>query len=34
MDKEECRENLRMVLENWMAISLKLGTPIPPIEGY
>jgi predicted RNase H-like HicB family nuclease len=31
---EECKENLRMVIEDWIALSLKLNLPIPPIEGH
>lgn len=30
---EECRENLRMALEDWIAISLRFNLPIPAIEG-
>jgi predicted RNase H-like HicB family nuclease len=30
---EECRENLRSVLEGWIIVRLKKGLPIPPIGG-
>jgi len=31
---EECRENLRGVVEGWIALRLRLGLAIPPIGGY
>lgn len=31
---EECRENLRMVIEDWIALSLKRNLPFSPIEGH
>lgn len=31
---EECRENLRMAIEDWIALSLRFDLPIPPIEGH
>ncbi len=30
---EECRETLREVLEEWLLLGLRLGHPIPPIDG-
>ncbi len=30
---EECQENLRMALEDWIAISLRFNLPILAIEG-
>jgi len=30
---EECRRNLREVLEGWIVIRLRKGFPIPPIGG-
>ena len=30
---ETCREELREVLENWLSLGLRLGHPIPEIEG-
>ena len=30
---EECREELREVLEEWIILSLKTGKPIPEIHG-
>ena len=30
---EACREELQEVLEEWIMISLKLGNPIPAIDG-
>lgn len=30
---EECRRNLREVLEGWIVIRLRRGLPIPPIGG-
>ena len=29
---EECRKNLKEVLEEWIVISIKKSLPIPPIE--
>lgn len=31
---EECRKNLRGVIEGWIALRLLLGLAIPPINGY
>jgi len=31
---EECRENLRMAIEDWIALSLRFDLHIPPIEGH
>jgi predicted RNase H-like HicB family nuclease len=31
--REECRENLRMAIEDWIAFSLRFNLPIPVIEG-
>jgi predicted RNase H-like HicB family nuclease len=30
---EACREELREVLEEWIILGLKMGHPIPPVEG-
>ena len=30
---EECRDNLRMAIEDWIAFSLRSNLPIPAIEG-
>lgn len=30
---EECRENLHMAIEDWIAFSLRSNLPIPTIEG-
>jgi predicted RNase H-like HicB family nuclease len=30
---EECRENLQMAIEDWIAFSLRSNLPIPIIEG-
>ena len=30
---EECHENLRMAIEDWIAFSLRFNLPIPVIEG-
>ena len=30
---EDCREELQEVLEDWMALGLRLGHPLPEIEG-
>ena len=30
---EGCRDELREVLEEWIVLGLKLGHPIPPIDG-
>ena len=30
---EDCREELREVLEEWILIGLKMGHPIPQIDG-
>lgn len=29
----ECRENLRLAIEDWIAFSLRFDLPIPAIEG-
>jgi predicted RNase H-like HicB family nuclease len=31
---EECRENLQMAIEDWIAFSLRCNLPIPAIEGH
>lgn len=31
---EECRENLQMAIEDWIAFSLRSNLPIPAIEGH
>ena len=31
---EECRENLREVIEGWLILSLKKGLPIPELGGF
>jgi len=31
---EECRENLRAVVEGWIALRLRLGLAIPPVGGH
>lgn len=31
---EECRENLKGIIEGWIALRLRLGLAIPPINGY
>jgi predicted RNase H-like HicB family nuclease len=31
---EECRENLKGVIEGWIALRLRLGLAIPPIDGH
>jgi predicted RNase H-like HicB family nuclease len=31
---EECRENLLGVIEGWIALRLRLGLAIPPINGH
>lgn len=31
---EECRENLKGVIEGWIALRLRLGLAIPPINGH
>jgi len=31
--QEECRENLRMAIEDWIAFSLRFNLPIPEIVG-
>ncbi len=31
---EECRENLREVIEDWIIISLKKNLPIPKLGNY
>ncbi len=31
---EECRENLKMAIEDWIALSLRFDLPIPSIEGH
>ena len=30
---EECRKNLQMAIEDWIAFSLRSNLPIPTIEG-
>jgi predicted RNase H-like HicB family nuclease len=30
---EACREELQEVLEEWIVLGLKMGHPIPPIDG-
>ncbi|MBI5280236.1 MAG: type II toxin-antitoxin system HicB family antitoxin [Candidatus Solibacter usitatus] len=30
---EECREELQSVLEDWIVLGLRLGDPIPVIDG-
>ena len=30
---EACREELREVLEEWIVLGLKMGHPLPPIDG-
>jgi predicted RNase H-like HicB family nuclease len=30
---EECRENLKGVIKGWIALRLRLGLAIPPING-
>ena len=30
----ECEEELRSTLEDWVLVGLKLGHPLPVIEGY
>lgn len=30
---EECRENLREVIEGWIVVRLRKNLPIPPIAG-
>ena len=31
---EECRHNLKEVIEGWIIVRLKKGLPIPPIDGH
>ena len=31
--EEDCQENLRMAIEDWIAFSLRFNLPIPVIEG-
>jgi predicted RNase H-like HicB family nuclease len=31
---EECRENLKGVIEGWIALRLRLGLAIPPVNGH
>lgn len=31
---EECRRNLREVLEGWLVVRLRRGLPIPPVGQY
>jgi predicted RNase H-like HicB family nuclease len=31
---EECRHNLREVVEGWILLSVKKGIPIPPLGDY
>jgi predicted RNase H-like HicB family nuclease len=31
---EECRENLKAVVEGWIALRLRLGLAIPPVGGH
>ena len=30
---EACREELREVLEEWVVLGLRMGHPLPPIDG-
>ena len=30
---EACREELQEVLEEWIILGLKMGHPVPPVEG-
>ena len=30
---EACREELREVLEEWIVLGLRMGHPLPPIDG-
>lgn len=30
---EACREELREVLEEWIVLGLRMGHPIPPVDG-
>jgi predicted RNase H-like HicB family nuclease len=30
----ECRDNLRLAIEDWIAFSLRFDLPIPAIEGH
>jgi len=31
---EECREDLIQVIEGWIALGLRMGHPIPSIDGH
>jgi predicted RNase H-like HicB family nuclease len=31
---EKCRKELQSVIEGWIALKLRLGHPIPPIDSY
>ncbi|MCJ7443022.1 MAG: type II toxin-antitoxin system HicB family antitoxin [Methanotrichaceae archaeon] len=31
---ENCREDLIQVIEGWIALGLRMGHSIPPIDGY
>lgn len=31
---EECRENLKEVIEGWIIVRLRKGLAIPPIDGH
>jgi predicted RNase H-like HicB family nuclease len=31
---KECEDELRSTLEDWLLVGLKLGQPIPVLEGY
>ncbi|HTY90996.1 MAG TPA: type II toxin-antitoxin system HicB family antitoxin [Methanocella sp.] len=31
---EECRENLREVIDGWIIVRLRKNLPIPPIDGH
>ena len=31
---EECRDNLQSVLEEWIALGLRMGHDIPPIDDH
>jgi predicted RNase H-like HicB family nuclease len=30
---EECREELQEVLEEWIVLGLRMGHPMPPVDG-
>jgi predicted RNase H-like HicB family nuclease len=31
---EECRNNLRQVIDGWIIVRLRKNLPIPPVDGY